>query len=43
MRLGVSPQALRRRPGLVLHGWKSVPVAFSGRAAPALQTANRLY
>ena len=43
MRLGVSPQALRRRPGLVLHGWKSVPVAFSGRGAPALQTANRLY
>jgi cytochrome P450 len=31
LRLAVPPQALRRRPGLVLHGLKSLPVAFSRR------------
>jgi cytochrome P450 PksS len=30
LRLGVPRQALRRRPGLVLHGLKSLPVTFSG-------------
>ena len=30
MRLGVPRRALRRRPGLVLHGLKALPVAFSG-------------
>jgi cytochrome P450 len=29
LRLGVPSQALRRRPGLVLHGLKSLPVVFS--------------
>jgi cytochrome P450 PksS len=29
LRLGVPPEALRRRPGLVLHGLKSLPVVFS--------------
>ncbi len=29
LRLGVASQALRRRPGLVLHGLKSLPVVFS--------------
>jgi cytochrome P450 len=31
LRLAVPAQALRRRPGLVLHGLKSLPVTFSGR------------
>ena len=31
LRLAVPPQKLRRRPGLVLHGLKSLPVAFSRR------------
>jgi cytochrome P450 len=31
LRLAVPPQNLRRRPGLVLHGLKSLPVTFSRR------------
>jgi cytochrome P450 PksS len=31
LRLAVPPQSLRRRPGLVLHGLKSLPVAYSRR------------
>jgi cytochrome P450 len=34
LRLTVPRQALRRRPGLVLHGLKSLPVAFSRRREP---------
>ena len=41
LRLAVPPQALRRRPGLVLHGLKSLPVAFSARREPILQAVSR--
>jgi len=40
VRLAVSPQALRRRPGLVLQGLKSLPVAFSRRREPVLHTVK---
>ena len=40
LRLAVPRQALRRRPGLVLHGLKSLPVAFSPRREPVFQTAK---
>ncbi len=38
MRLAVARQALRRRPGLVLHGLKALPVAFSRRRDPVHST-----
>ena len=41
LRLAVPRQALRRRPGLVLHGLKSLPVAFSARREPILQAVSR--
>ena len=37
LRLAVPRQALRRRPGLVLHGLKALPVAFSRPREPVLQ------
>jgi cytochrome P450 len=40
LRLAVPAQALRRRPGLVLHGLKSLPVAFPPRREPIFETAN---
>ena len=40
VRLAVPPQALRRRPGLVLHGLKSLPVVFSRRSEPVVHTAK---
>ncbi len=39
LRVAVPRQALRRRPGLVLNGLKSLPVAFSRRHERVLQTA----
>jgi cytochrome P450 PksS len=39
LRLAVPRHTLRRRPGLVLHGFKSLPVAFSPRRERVLQTA----
>ena len=39
LRLVVPKQALRRRPGLVLNGLKSLPVAFSRRQERVLATA----
>jgi cytochrome P450 len=41
LRLAVPRQALSRRPGLVLHGLKSLPVAFSARREPVLQAVSR--
>jgi cytochrome P450 PksS len=41
LKLAVPRQALRRRPGLVLHGLKSLPVAFSRSREPILDTVNR--
>ena len=38
LRLAVPRQALRRRPGLVLHGLKSLPVAFSAVISAAACT-----
>jgi cytochrome P450 len=40
LRLAVPMQTLRRRPGLVLHGLKSLPVAFSPRREPVFQAAK---
>jgi cytochrome P450 len=40
LRLAVASQTLRRRPGLVLHGLKSLPVAFPPRREPVFQAAN---
>ena len=40
LRLAVPPKALRRRPGLVLHGLKSLPVTFSRRREPVLSSAK---
>jgi cytochrome P450 PksS len=38
LRLAVKSQALRRRPSLILRGLESLPVTFSPRRAPLLQT-----
>ena len=40
LRLAVPHAALRRRPGLGLHGLESLPVAFAPRRAPLLQAAR---
>jgi cytochrome P450 PksS len=40
LRLAVPPEALRHRPGLGLRGLASLPLAFSRRSAPLLQTAS---
>ena len=40
LRLAVPRASLRRRPGLVLHGLKSLPVAFPPRREPVFQAAN---
>jgi cytochrome P450 len=40
LRLAVPRHALRRRPGLVLNGLKSLPVAFSRRHERVLQTTQ---
>jgi len=40
LRLAVPRHTLHRRPGLVLHGLKSLPVAFSQRRAPVVQGAK---
>jgi cytochrome P450 PksS len=41
LRLAVPRQALRRRPGLVLHGFESLPVAFSPAARQQTVTPDR--
>ena len=40
LRLAVPRRALRRRPGLVLHGLQSLPVAFARRPVAVLQTVK---
>jgi len=40
LKLAVPPQALRQRPSLILRGLESLPVTFSRRRAPFLQTAK---
>jgi cytochrome P450 len=40
LRLAVPPLSLRRRPGLVLNGLKSLPVAFSRRHGRVLQAVR---
>jgi cytochrome P450 len=40
LRLAVPRESLRRRPGLVLHGLKALPVAFSGRPAPVFHSSQ---
>ena len=40
LRLAVPRPSLRRRPGLVLHGLKSLPVAFPPRREPVFETAK---
>ena len=40
LRLAVPRQALRRRPGMGLHGLEALPVAFSRRRAPVLQAVG---
>jgi cytochrome P450 PksS len=40
LRLAVPRDALRRRPGMGLHGLDALPVAFSRRHAPVLQAAR---
>jgi cytochrome P450 len=40
LRLADKPQALRRRPSLILRGLESLPVTFSRRRVPVFQTAE---
>src|SRR5262249_20696752 len=40
LRLGVPRGALRRRPGMGLHGLEALPVAFSRRRAPVVQAVG---
>ena len=40
LRLAVPRHALRRRPGMGLHGLEALPVAFSRRRAPVLQAVG---
>ena len=42
LRLAVAPERLRHRPGLILRGLESLPVTFSRRREPMIQTARKV-